>query len=249
MEQWALYPGEVEGERAWFLVDLAYRGTAADDLPPRCGRIEIAMLDTGSTGLGSVEEFDAVNQAEGVALANVSEVRNIARIRLPGRWQYVFYGPAGYDFDALAARFRDAAGGRAVRASANHDPLRLGYLGVLPNRRQEQWLSDLLVCEGLRESGDDGTTPRRVDHWCYFPNQEAMDRFAGRAQAVGFAVESRSYADGRTLPHGLQFHREDRADLDSINLVTLGIVEAVAEPAVGGEYDGWETEVVTTGRK
>ena len=65
---------------------------------------------------------------------------------------------------------------------------------------------------------------------------------------MGFVIENRSYADGRTLPHGLQFYREDRTDLDSINPVTLGIVEAVAEPDVDGEYDGWETEVVTPDR-
>ena len=69
MEQWAVYPGEVDGERAWFLVNLAYRGTASDELPPQCGQIEIDMLDPGHNGLGSADESDAIERAENAVLA------------------------------------------------------------------------------------------------------------------------------------------------------------------------------------
>ncbi len=45
----------------------------------------------------------------------------------------------------------------------------------------------------------------------------------------------------RALPYGVTLERTDRVDRDSIDELTLDLLDLAQE--LGGEYDGWETTV------
>ncbi len=243
MANWCFYIGEREGERASYLVDLDPSDPIADALPPRCVRIEVDMLEPLESGLGSKAEAERMAWVDDAA-EEMPGLRQVARVRSNGVWHYLMYGPTAAAFEPIVGRLRQTFGNDVVRHRVVNDPKGELYRRVLPNRRQRRFIEDCHVCNVLADHGDDARQPRRIDHWCNFPTDEARDRFTRWAKAEGFAIDGDSYSDGLTLPFGLQLYRTDAADVWSIHAVTTALMDAVAEPEIDGEYDGWETFVV-----
>ena len=98
---------------------------------------------------------------------------------------------------------------------------------------------DQAVLDRLRELGSDLRLPRRVDYYFYFPSQAAAEKAAEALRAGGYEVKVRLGA----------------YDVNWLALATNQIVVSAAMIArvragmeslansLGGEYDGWETEV------
>lgn len=100
--------------------------------------------------------------------------------------------------------------------------------------------SDRSVVESLKQQGDPLSEARRVDHWIYFKQEGDCNDFETAVKAVGFAIESKRGEDDGS--YAIRVHREDFVDLQRIHATVMELVK-LAE-ANGGDYDGWETEVL-----
>ena len=99
---------------------------------------------------------------------------------------------------------------------------------------------DALVIAQLREAGADLAKPHLVEFFLYLPTEEAARQAADRLRQRGGEVSVRLGADGtswlclvtsRMVPDHAAWRRE-RASLSAVAL------------ELGGQYDGWGTEVV-----
>ncbi len=96
--------------------------------------------------------------------------------------------------------------------------------------------------EALRDHGDPLARVRDIDHWATFPTAQARARFVEACLAAGLKL--RGTGDPQKSFHGYSarlFHR-DVPDETCIEQVTSLLIGLAAEH--GGEYDGWETELV-----
>ena len=59
----------------------------------------------------------------------------------------------------------------------------------------------------------------------------------------GFKIESESKTKDKNYPYQLQISRIDFVDMESINNITIKLRKKANE--LNGEYDGWETFVIT----
>ena len=72
----------------------------------------------------------------------------------------------------------------------------------------------------------------------------ARDRFVEAATTQGFALEGSTTKDeADDLPYGAQVHHESSVEHEEIHARVMELCE-LAE-AAEGDYDGWETMVVT----
>jgi hypothetical protein len=102
-----------------------------------------------------------------------------------------------------------------------------------------------VVLDQLRRLGDDLSTERPVDFYLYFPNERDAERVRDELLRAGFSVECQASAsDSKWLCLATKMMRPDLVDLDS----TRTTLEQIAAN-FGGEFDGWETQVIQVNSK
>lgn len=94
----------------------------------------------------------------------------------------------------------------------------------------------------LQEKGDVLTVPREVQHWMYFGSEQSRARFRDAAIAAGFRVISESTSEG-DLPFGIVVARTQSIEQESIDRTVIELLRLSRR--FDGDYDGWETPVVT----
>jgi Regulator of ribonuclease activity B len=113
------------------------------------------------------------------------------------------------------------------------------------SRDQIDTMSSLIVhiAELMSEHGDALDQARPVQHWAYFATE------AGRAQFIAFIAQS--FADIEAYINPLSLNKEYAVSFwhtgvpDSESLTEIIETLALAAQPCGGEYDGWETQILS----
>lgn len=249
-DDWDFYPCLVDGTPASIFLNVGLEEVAPIVAAATRFRVRIRMRDADEHGMGSAAEATALHGVEDhlVQAAVVPGLRYVGRLRHQGQWELVFYGAAAQEA-ALAAAVAslEALDGRDVDVDVSDDAAWVYYTEfLLPDAERRQWMKDRRLVAVLEEHGDVGETPRRVDHWAYFPSVDARARFLAAAKAEGFVGEIEpdapaAAAPAASPPYCAHVYRLDAAELAYIHDVVMGLVELAEEQ--GGDYDGWETSV------
>jgi len=112
---------------------------------------------------------------------------------------------------------------------------------LYPRNFSSEFLVDQHYLHDLVLQGDDLQGIRKVSHWVYFKNIEKRNLFGTRLKQLKFSLDSIAYKRDRILPYELNVSRRDSIDPTSIYLLTSMI--RVLSGSLGGQYDGWSTEV------
>jgi hypothetical protein len=234
------FPCLIDGKPASIYVNVRFDGERPEGADCRY-QIGIHMRDAGPHGIGTVDEAEALNAFEETAIAELAThgLFYVGRDRCAGLWEITFYGPAGHEADVRASA---ASIDRPCEVTSRLDPEWRYYAEILlPDEERLQWISDRRVVTVLREAGDNPSTPRRVDHWAYFPTAEARDAFVGAVSAYDFELESATDDGKGKRTFGAHVYRTDPVELDHIHDVVMALFDAAEQH--GGEYDGWETSI------
>ena len=100
------------------------------------------------------------------------------------------------------------------------------------------------VLELLKKHGDKLAAVREINHWIYFKSFDDLCDYKDIFEKKGFITQNinKNEKPDETYPFGLILSREDSADTESINEVTLELSRLAEE--YNGNYDGWETPIV-----
>ena len=98
---------------------------------------------------------------------------------------------------------------------------------------------DEQTLQQLREAGSDLSKPHEINHWLYFPNQQAADGAAPTLKTKGFKVVSIEQQKAEWRLKAVKTMVPAPKDVAAATL----LLESTAT-TYGGEYDGWETQVV-----
>ena len=247
-DEWDFYPARVDDAAAMIRVNFWFQAEAPLERAPQLHWATVEMLDPGEHGMGtdaeaallwSIEDQIA-EEAKKAGLYFVGVLRN------HGRWQLTFYGPSDMT-ERLTQTTADAAGTRKQVVGGKEDADWSYFRDfLLPDAERAAWISDRKLVDQLRSHGDSLKAPRRVDHWVYFATREGRDAFEREMRARGFDVEQKSdtdvLGDPSALQFGVQIHRVDSVMLEDIHRVVVELSDLA--DANGGDYDGWETQVI-----
>ena len=125
------------------------------------------------------------------------------------------------------------------------DPEWSHYEDVLyPTQIQMDEIENARLIDMLRKNGDRLTIARPVEHYAFFADLTQAEVFAGEVERKGYTVTNRSRMPGSVPKHGVTFQREEVPALASITKAMQELRRLATDR--GGEYDGWETDIVLT---
>ncbi len=238
-DDWDFYPCRVNDARASIWLNLSLARQLEQLGEDTLYAVHIELLEPDHHGMGSAAEAEILWPAEDMIVERLEALglRYVGRLRNRSNWQITFMGPTGRE-----PNVRDLVGPiakslrRRFQVRSKPDPEWSYYREFLyPNEERMSWIMDRR--EALEKQGDPLLEKRRVDHWLFFPDAAARAEFTERVVRQGF--EPMNTPDEERV--GVQIHRVDSVQLEEIHALTTELAELAA--SVGGEYDGWETEV------
>jgi hypothetical protein len=244
-DEWIFFPCQMGEHSASIFFDHGIRESIDNTVPSRLLKVRVAFKHPRPDGMPTNEEFQSLNAFEDAlqALVQQQESTYVGRVTVDGHRHFYIY--TSDSEDAWSSRL-DALGrshGYSLAYAMKTDDGHGGYWQELyPTEDDWQVIQDLRVIQALAEQGDDGTTPRSIDHWAYFPSQIAAERFSHWAQEQGYGSLATDIADDGKFR--VRFAHEGTVRLGNITSHTIKLRRKASE--VGGEYDGWETPVCKT---
>jgi hypothetical protein len=100
---------------------------------------------------------------------------------------------------------------------------------------------DAQVMEQLKSAGSNLSKPHPIEFYLYVPTQEAANRVATKARALGYEIKKLDRA--AMGPGWLVLAGKTLVPTESALSKSRSELEALAKDE-GGEYDGWEAPVV-----
>lgn len=243
-DQWVVFTCAIEDQLAAIVVDLTWREGAVPSELNQVAACRIPLQDPGTHGCGTQVDSDRLNELERalVPLLPEGSCRFVGRVRSRGSADFYFY-LAAECLDEFRAVATEQLGEEAKFMTREDSEWEIYHALLCPSDDELQRIKDQQTVDSLARHGDDGTASRRIDHWVHFPTEEARQTFLDRIDDQGFQVEGLSEdAEAEERAFGVQLYHEGPATLKEVHSKVMLLLEPAR--LLGGEYDGWETQVV-----
>lgn len=246
-EDWDVYVCQIDDQPAAVFVDLGRAQAAPEPKRPWLLRVQIPLLTPRPDGLSDQEETEALYELEDELFAAVAQGLRacyVGRITSQGRREMFYYGKSAEGFEPAvqkaAARFPQYE----ITSRAQEDRDWDVYSDLLyPSDLDMQSIQNRRVVDRLAESGDDLSQSREIAHWLYFPSEHARNQLIEQVEGEGFAAETfQTEKPDDEFAFGLRLVRNDHAALDFLDPLVADLF--LRAQNCGGEYDGWESQVV-----
>lgn len=251
-ESWELYITRQDGEA---LTSVLVNTGVMEALDAASGMVSVLA----EVALGAPREDGLPTQEQGEALLRLDQdleqlaaqqgCWSLGRATWAGKCRMNYLVPKARVKAVLAGIEQVAQGhGYALRHTQEPEGARGFYRDVLyPDAQDRRQIADEKILARLQEQGDLGNEPRQVMHWAYFPDHGAAQGFSDWAFEQGYVIFEAGIAEGKDgLPHQVRFTNVCMMAHGQIMEHSRNLV--LAAEKFGGDYDGWETEVVTTPR-
>lgn len=244
---WDFYLCRVDGEPASIFVDLGLARGAPLNGRPHMAYVRVYMRSPRPDGLSSPEEFDTLVRLENSltsTLTGGNATSYVGRNTSGGCRDFYFYTEDPSDWTPRVSKALADFDQYEYEAGSRPDSEWKTYLDFLyPSPDDMQRIQNRRVCEALQINGDALSEPREIDHWAYFPTEDSRTQFLNMINSQGFTVRALRRSEDSENPYGVRFFRVDLPSFETIDDLTLPLHRAAI--AAGGDYDGWETRVVS----
>ena len=242
---WDFYFCRVDDSPASIFVDLGASTVAPLAQFPVMAHVRLYLRNPREDGLSSQAEFETLRSLEDAleSLQSDAEGTYVGRCTSDGCRDFYFYARNGISWEKRVATIMKDFPAYEFECGTRSDPAWTAYFNFLyPSDEDRERIQNRRTCEVLEKNGDKLTTARPVDHWAYFPNPELRRAFVQDAQALGYDVAEWIDSTSADERCGVRLSAVGLPSLDTIDELTLPLFRAAR--ARGGEYDGWETQVV-----
>lgn len=246
-EEWDFYFARVNDAVASIFVDLGLKAFAPNEKRPWLLWVWIEMRSPRDDGLSSAEEAPRLFEIEESLKAMINPAcgaQLVGRITAANRREFYFYAEEPGELDEALNRALAPFADYGFESGSKFEPDWEQYLELLyPSATNLQRMMNRRVLEALAEKGDVHETPRKVDHWLQFADEDSRSACRETLLAIEFALEGEYLSDDAAAerPWSLVVSRIDSIDSHTINGITLELMRLAQEH--GGEYDGWECPV------
>jgi len=241
-DDWIYYPCQMGENFASIFYDHGIRDSIDTIAPSHLLKVQAAFKQSQANGLPTNEEFPHLSELEdGVqALAEQHKGIYVGRVTVGGYRHFYIY--TADSEEAWASRLDQLGESHSytLEFTLERDKGRDGYWQELfPTEDDWQVIKDIGVIEVLGKHGDDGTASRQIDHWAYFPSQDAAEQFCRWAQEKEYVLGGNDKANNEKVC--VRFTHIGTLQLADITSHTIALRRMASE--LGGDYDGWEVPV------
>jgi len=244
-EHWEFYLCSLDAAPASVLVDLSAAAVAPVADLPFLGWVRLRLRAPGPEGMSSTQELEQLSQIEDhlmQALPRTGAARYVGRSTAAGCRDFYFYAASAGRWQPRVAAAMAGFDQFEFECGTREDREWRTYFEVLhPDAEDLQRIQNRRVCDLLEQHGDALTLAREIEHWAYFPDAAARTRFLAAVEALGFRI-CELWDEPEATRCGMRFVRLDVPSFSGIDELTLPLYQAALE--AGGEYDGWETQVI-----
>jgi regulator of RNase E activity RraB len=246
-EDWNFYFCNVNNVLASIFLDLGLRKIVPDRTRPHLLWVWVYLRWPRDDGLSAASEFDSLKAIE-EGLAETMTARFDAvpcgRITTSGRREFYYYGSSSEPLKAAVEGAMSQFQNYEFDCGSKRDTEWKHYLEVMyPSDEDRQRIENRKVVEMLENKGDTLKKPRDVWHWIYFRSEGDREKFRDAVRPLEYRVQSMSHNEKSDFPFGLcivRFQSVKPTDLDNTVIELLRLAKSH-----NGDYDGWETEVIT----
>jgi|SRR5579864_271608 len=246
VENWKPYLCNVNGKIASIFVNLGLRDSAPIASKPWLLWTWVYFQTPRPDGLSDSKEAPTLYKIEDALNSCVSDACRAVpcgRITTEGRREFYFYGETKDGFRHAVEAALESFEGYKCDPGDQEDPRWVQYIDVLyPSPEDLQRIANMDLLAVLVERGDVLSVAREVRHWLYFRSESCRALFRDAAAAVGYKIASESSAKG-DLPFGIEVTRTQCIEQPSIDATVIELLHL--SQRFDGEYDGWETPVIT----
>ncbi len=243
---WKPYLCNVNNKPASILVDLELRKMAPIEAKPWLLWVWVYFQSPRSDGLSSANEAPILYEIEDALYPQVSSTCNAllcGRITTEGRREFYFYGETDVDFRRAVEIALSGFKKYKFDLGQKRDPSWEQYINVLyPWPEDLQKIANMDTLDVFAKQGDVHSVLRAVQHWLYFPSNQARNLFRSAALAAGFKIDSETTSKSE-LPFAISVVCVQPIDQISIDTTVLELMNLCQN--FGGDYDGWEAPVIT----
>src|SRR5579859_3491328 len=245
-ENWKPYLCDVNDKISSIFVNLGLRGEAPIASKPWLLWTWVYFQEPRADGLSDSREAPTLYKIEDALNACVLHARRAipcGRITTEGRREFYFYGETEGGFRQAVGAGMKGFDGYRFDVGSQKDSGWEQYFNVLyPSPECLQRIANMDLLDVLRDRGDVLTAAREVQHWTYFPSESARLQFRDAAAVVGYRFVSESSSKGE-LPFGIVVACSQSIEQAAIDRTVVELLHLCQR--FDGEYDGWETPVVT----
>ncbi len=244
-DEWNHYICQVDEAAASIFLDMGIGKSAPMLGFTEAAYIRLWMNNPRPDGLSSQEEFDTLISIEDALKAEIERAGTtiyVGRNTSSGRRDFYFYTKDGEVFRASASAAMAKFGGYRAEIGIRPDERWSVYFDCLyPNDNQKQVMSNRDVVRVLGDEGDDGRTPRQIDHLIIVGTRKQGDALARAVSSLGFTLKPPTPFEQANGTWSVEFDKiEAPVEIDD---TTVMLSKLAREH--GGEYDGWGCEAVT----
>jgi len=245
-DNWKSYLCNVNGSLASVFVNLGLRGQVPVLSKPWLLWTWLHFQSPRPDGLSDSKEALTLFKIEDALNLRVSrDCRAIpcGRITTQGRREFYFYAETREGFGEAVAGALAGFEGYKFDLGDQEDELWEQYLNVLyPSAEEVERIKNRELLEVLIEQGDVLTAARDVQHWIYFLSEQSRSSFREAVVKAGFRIVSESRPED-DMPFGISVARRQPVEQGLIDATVIELVKL--SQRFEGDYDGWETPVVT----
>ena len=243
---WKFYLCNVNNELASIFVDLGLREVVPIKTKPWLLWIWIYFESPRPDGLSSNQEAPTLYEIEDALFSSLSgacQAIPCGRITTDGRREFYYYGEKSEGFRDAVQEAMTSFKRYRFELGEQEDPRWEQYLNVLyPSPQALQRIANMDLLDVLAKRGDIHTVAREVQHWLYFRSRLSRASFRDMAFAAGYKIVSEKKSEAEA-PFVISIARTQPIDQQSIDATVIELME-MSHP-FDGEYDGWETPVIT----
>ena len=232
---------EVDGKPAGFAVNLNACTQERMQARPHLLYLTVTLLSPTAEGMTSEEENEELHALQNSLvnpLAREHDAQFVGRVTTDGARTFYFYLGKTEGLDESLDQLLDDFRQYEAKHKVEEEPTWETYWEFLhPSPEELQIIMNTRVLRVMQEHGDKLDQPRRVDHWAYFPDEDALAKFKAHKLLAHFQIEGEELTE---TGWRLQIFRNESVAPNDIHRATIELLRAAH--ACGGNYDGWEAD-------
>ena len=249
-QEWNAYRSWIDDNPAVFRLNLALDEVAPIEGFSYCVRITIELKNPDENGF-STNERPQIYAIEDQILRPLQSDKDIlvAVLTARGEVTWYFYSKAPEALQERLSATWDSSMGYTYQVECSEDkPWNFFLKGLYPNIYEKQTIYNREILYACQENDDQVEVPRPIEHWLYFDTEQDMLNAIEKAAALGFTVYSSKKVEAEEgeedledLGYRLILSKENTPidiDGDTWDLIDIAL-------DTHGNYDGWETILVT----
>lgn len=243
-EGWNFYLCRVDDKPASIFLNLALHEDAPIAAFGQLAYAHVFMQQPRPDGLSSNEEFETLSLIDDALEQALKPLAGCyaGRLTTDGCRTFYFYAADASAFEAAFTTVMGRFAGYDFEVGRRDDPAWSIYRDFLyPGPLDRQRIANQNVVNVLIDRGDKLQIPRPIEHWSYFPDAACAASFAEWLGGRGFSIDACEPVEGGS--HLVRFMRVDQPS--GIDEVVLPLHARAEE--LGGEYDGWECQLIAPG--